>query len=719
MGIDRKAFVRPERRYGIYPIIHGAVAGDLSRAERLERLGFAGIVGNVPYGRTFPDDAKEWRDTAEGFKDYIRRGMPVWIYDEKGYPSGTAGGAVTDAHPDTIAEGLFCYEYWRTLSGPMYYRADTPGDKLFRAMLLPLAGGEALDVTASANERGTLLMDIPAGEYHLFLMSSRRLFDGTHAAHSYSEPRNYINLLDRKATEAFVEVTHERYAALLADEFGRGVRAFFTDEPSLIAWNIPRGVYPIVPWQREFPARFQARYGYPIELAVVAVVTKRGPQLVKRRCDFWEFVGDGVAENFFGVLQDWCRAHGVKSSGHMLAEEHLQAHVVNYGSLYKCGKRMDWPGIDQLNSEPPALMNDQIIPIARLLASFADISGEGESFTEFSDHCSRMANKQIGLDWIRASVNWHVAMGITNLTSYYNWDYFAEDDIRALNQYTARLGGMIRQGRRDSRVALLYPEASIWSVYTPSVEPNAMDHSEACRRVNDAFAKTSWELLHRQIDFDYVDEDLINDAEIADGKLAYRDRRYECVVLPAVTVLSCRTVDKLAAMLAAGIGVVVIGDVPAIARETGEDAPFAAKLLPHLASGKLAQVPLQSGWTLPGPARLRALPRPIQLRPRGLSSVLTGATGSGTIVDGEAISPNILSHTRVLPDGSRLVFLCNMGGKTYDGFLQATGAAAAELADPGDGSFRPAQTSHAGDALVVDIRLRAYDALFVLLSPTP
>jgi hypothetical protein len=73
----------------------------------------------------------------------------------------------------------------------------------------------------------------------------------------------------------------------------------------------------------------------------------------------------------------------------------------------------------------------------------------------------------------------------------------------------------------------------------------------------------------------------------------------------------------------------------------------------------------------------------------------------------------------VLPDGSRLVFLCNMGGKTYDGFLQAAGAAAAELADPGDGSFRPAQTSRAGDALVVDIRLRAYDALFVLLSPTP
>lgn len=83
-------------------------------------------------------------------------------------------------------------------------------------------------------------MDIPEGSYHLFMMSSRRLFDGTHAAESYSEPRNYINLCDPNATRAFLEVTHEKYAEKLSDEFGKGIRAFFTDEPSLIAWNTGR-----------------------------------------------------------------------------------------------------------------------------------------------------------------------------------------------------------------------------------------------------------------------------------------------------------------------------------------------------------------------------------------------------------------------------------------------------------------------------------------------
>lgn len=156
-----------------------------SKAAKLEKQGFAGIVGNIPYGPHYPDDPKEWEDAEKGFRDYIRRGMKTWIYDEKGYPSGSAGGVVLERHPDRPgiqAVGLYCYEYWRTLTGPISYRADVPGDKLEYAMLLPLDGGEAIDVTSCQNEQGTLYMEIPEGSYHLFMMSSRRLFDGTHAA---------------------------------------------------------------------------------------------------------------------------------------------------------------------------------------------------------------------------------------------------------------------------------------------------------------------------------------------------------------------------------------------------------------------------------------------------------------------------------------------------------------------------------------------------------
>lgn len=721
-----QGFQNPDRRYAIFPIIHGGAAvaehkdphntgsGSYNamaaaRTEEIDRLGFAGIVGNVPYGENYPDDADEWERTEQGFRGFIERGMHTWIYDEKGYPSGSAGGVVIDRNPEFCAQGLYCYEYWRTLSGPSKYRSDVPGDKLYKAMLLPLDGGEAIDVTSSLDEHGTLHMEIPAGEYHLFMMSIRRLFDGTHAAESYSEPRNYISLSDKEATEAFISVTHEKYAERLSDEFGKGIMAFFTDEPSLIAWNIRAAVYPIVPWHHTYPEGFQKKYGYPIELAVVAVVTRRGPEYIKRRCDFWEYVGDTVAENYFGTIQNWCHEHNMKSSGHMLEEERLMSHVYNYGSMYKCGKRMDWPGIDQLDSEPQRLMNDKQIPIARLLSSFADVSGENESFTEFSDHTSRMENKQIGMNWMRSSVNWHYAMGINNLTSYYNFENFEDDEIRDLNLYAARLGYLIRQGKRDSKVAVLYPEAAIWATYTPSTEVRAIDYSEDTQRVNNCFPKISWELLHRQVDFDYVDEDIVNEGEIKDGKLCYKAREYECVIFPETHVLRTSTVKRVTELLDAGIGVVFIGELPTIARETGADGGFYEMLAPYRKNPKLSVVPNRTNWSLPGKDHIPAIPRPVTLKPDQLSMVLTGAEGVGGYVDGEIISPSMLVHTRVLEDGSRIVFVTNMGGKIFAGDLMVQGGHSAEVADPRKGTITAAESSEKDGVLTIRIKLRPYD----------
>lgn len=705
-------FQHPDRKHAIYPIVHGRIVKDI--AGKLDAQGFAGVVGNVPYGEGYPDDPAEWRDTEHGFRAFTDRGLHTWIYDEKGYPSGSAGGAVIDAHPEFTAKGLVCYEYWRTLSGPCKYRSDVPGDKLFKAMLLPLGGGEALDVTHFLNDRNVLHMDIPAGEFHLFLMSERRMFDGTHAAESYSEPRDCINLCDADATRAFIEVTHEKYHERLADEFGKGVRAFFTDEPSLIAWNIRQNVYPVVPWHASFPADFAARFGYPVELAVVAVVTRRGHDVVKRRCDFWDFVADQVADNYFGVIQDWCRAHGLASSGHMLWEENVQSHIVCYGSFYRCAKRLDWPGIDQLESEPDRLMGHGAIPIARLLASFADVYGGAESFTEFSDHSSRMANRQIGMNWIKASVNWHFAMGINNLTSYYNFAAFSDDELRDLNAYAARIGTLIRAGKRLSRTAVLYPEAAMWSEYTPSIGRGGEDPAPAMRRIQEVFAKVSWELLDRQIDFDYIDEALLNAAKIVDGKLQYNERAYECVVFPACGTLSEASVDRIEVLVEAGIGVVFAGTLPGMSRENGPANEFQHRLSPLVGTRHCALVPYGSEYMLPS-SRQFPLPRTVRIAPKGLASVLTGAEGKASFNDGEVISKDILMHTRSTGE-TLVVFLCNMGGKAYEGTICAENGRSATIAHPADGSLGPANGSAAAGLLSFDLTLRAYEAAFCLIE---
>lgn len=707
---DRTAFISPQRKYGIYQIIHGGVAASPSsgadltgqgvipsyspdavdrRRDRFEQCGFAGVVGNVPYGEGYPDDENEWLATEAGIRGYIKRGMNVWIYDEKGYPSGTAGGVVTEQSPDFVARGLVCYEYWRTISGPSKYRADTPGDRLVCALLLPLDDGEPVDVTHFLGADGTLRMDIPAGNWHLFMMSERRMFDGTHAAESYSEPRNYISLSDSEAVKAFIKVTHEKYAKYLGDQFGHGIPAFFTDEPSLISWNIRTGVYPILPWHRDYPKQFESKYGYSFFLAAAAVVTGRGHDKIKRRCDFWEFIGDSVAEGFFGTIQDWCKAHNIKSSGHMLLEENLQSHVYSYGSMYKCARRMDWPGIDQLQTDPDALMHNGAIPIARFLASFADVYGDGESFTEFSDHSVRMAGKVADKRWTYASVGWHLAQGINNFTSYYSFDGWTDDELRHVNLYTARCGQTMRRGSRASTTALLYPEAAAWSAYTPSTERYAMDHSPQTMRLDQIFARTSWDLLKNHVDFDYLDEDAILESAIEDGKLKFREREYSSIVLPGANVLRRATVEKLAAASKAGVGIVCVDCYPEYAREDGGPISF---------TGHFDRIPALCEVDE-------------SYKPKGL--IETGLIKRHITISGSG-ARRILTHVRRDGD-TTLIFVCNMAAERFSGELITQGATA-EIADPYTGEVTGANAVTCGTDITVPLDIEPYMSKILVIA---
>lgn len=688
-----ESFKNPDRRYAIYPIVHGGIASGRLNAEHYEKTGFAGIVGNVPYGRGFPDDREEWTKTEKGFRDFAARGMHTWIYDEKGYPSGTAGATVTERYPETIAQGLYCYDYWKTISGPGFYRADTPDAKLWKALLLPTDSGEAVDITYFQHENGTLYIDVPAGDYYLFMMSIRRLFDGTHATESYSEPRNYISLSDKDAAQKFIAFTHEKYAEILGDEFGPGksIVAFFTDEPSLISWTIRGGTFPILPWLRSYPEEFEARYGYPFFRACVAAVTDMCPQNKKRRCDFWEFIADTVANGFFGIIQDWCRAHNIKSSGHLLEEERLQAHVINYGSLMKSALKLDWPGIDQLNSEPKDLMNPNCIPIARLLASVADINGERETFTEFSDHTSQMRGQQITVECIFASINWHIALGINNFTSYYNFGPYSDDELRTLNLYTARVGTLVREGVRDSHVALFYPEASMWATYKVNTNARQVDSSPAMRRLEQIFYACSWELLALQTDFDYIDSEILEGGIIDSGKLKYKDRAYECIVMPGVTWISDLSAKKICKLLQSGINVIFAGDIPEYSRNSGNSLGKMFKVFesqPNFAFADFEdnRVCLDC----------QALPRPVRITSNGVSRL-----------------PSILTHSRVTQDGIRLVFVANMGDHDFNGLLTVKGCSGSvSVASPLDGEIIPTQEEENG----VRVSLKQFEGKFYIFG---
>ena len=75
------------------------------RLQSLADKGFGGVVTNVS-GRNYARDPEEWRKMVIAIDTACEMGLRVWLYDEKGYPSGGAGGLTVDANPDYEAVGL-------------------------------------------------------------------------------------------------------------------------------------------------------------------------------------------------------------------------------------------------------------------------------------------------------------------------------------------------------------------------------------------------------------------------------------------------------------------------------------------------------------------------------------------------------------------------------------------------------------------------------------
>jgi hypothetical protein len=70
------------------------------RIGSLAELGFGGIVTNVAWGDDYTENSEAWALFRFALDEIDRMGLRAWIYDERGYPSGGAGGLTLKSHPE-------------------------------------------------------------------------------------------------------------------------------------------------------------------------------------------------------------------------------------------------------------------------------------------------------------------------------------------------------------------------------------------------------------------------------------------------------------------------------------------------------------------------------------------------------------------------------------------------------------------------------------------
>ncbi len=371
------------------------------------------------------------------------------------------------------------------------------------------------------------------------------------------------------------------------------IHAVFTDEPSLMTSYLKddETVLPAVPWSQSFREKFREVYGYDIVPALPFLFEDGGEKTVYKRLDYWSFVSSLIEENYYGQIQDWCRANGPAASGHALLEESLYWHAVYEGNLYRDLRRMDLPALDMLTSDPFALARSTQIPVPKFVSSVTHMTQKWENMSETSSHQQRAANIPVSFNMRLATVGYQYALGLTRVTSYYGYNEFSDSERRAFNDYIGRLGLALTQGKHIADVAVYYPIQTMWGSLTPTqkttweppdarrtettppyvksellyltshIIPYSPDLPEA-PRIDAAFGEVSRELLAGQADFDYLDDQAILESAITNNKLKVAGESFGCILLPETRIIPLATYLKIADFVEKGGKLVVFGEFP-------------------------------------------------------------------------------------------------------------------------------------------------------------
>jgi hypothetical protein len=591
-------------------IVHGLPPSQATpeAMEKLKALGLGGIVCNVSFERYLRHEP-HWGTLIEAVKACEQRGLVVWIYDEKGYPSGSAGGLVLEGHGELESSAL-TYE---------------PGM------------AEAFAVRPS--------------------------YEHTHASNNFHAARRYPNLLDERATQRFIEVTHGAYARRLEPFLGTTIRAFFTDEPSLMAVNIgqlPEQVrknvrvedavdpnvraLPSVPWVGQMGELYSGRFDRDLAGARRSLFTGDAESDRQVRRDFWSLVSDLLAERYYGRIQDWCRRHRVASSGHILWEEMPLHGVPLEGNPLQMLGRMDIPGLDMLTSNPEAAIHSGWLT-ATLPASAAVFSGGRKVMTEVSDFSETMAGKgPASVEQMRAAAGWQAALGVTEFTLYYNRGARSAGEYRAYCDFVGRLNAVLREAHPASNVLLYYPIYDLWAEYRPVAEKLVLDsQSERTKRIVSSFMSMGSAMTRRQISFALADHRLLGDADVRHDLLWVTGRPFDALVLPAGVELPANVAQVVRQFKDAG-GTILDGSAQG---QTNFDAIAAAKTLGKASERIVVGRFTRSGCEILLAVNVGAEPYAGTVRARNASGWVVADPATGRI---EAAAANGPDHIRLSLD---------------------------------------------------------------------
>ena len=253
---------------------------ELKRQIRImKKMGLGGFFMHSRTGLDTEYMGEEWMECIEASVEEAKQlDMQPWLYDEDRWPSGFAGGLVTN-NPKYRSRTLQA-DVHTSLKGFKWSK------DLIAAFTAKIQDEFASDVhPVSRNQKPKLPKGYSLITFTLHIAEPTPRFNNA----------TYIDNLNPEAVKKFIEVTHEAYVKRFGKDIGKDIPGIFTDEPHKGAGmrpHTPEGPKNVcrktdLSWTESLPKVFKKRYGYEVLPHLMELVFDiEGQAISKARYDF-------------------------------------------------------------------------------------------------------------------------------------------------------------------------------------------------------------------------------------------------------------------------------------------------------------------------------------------------------------------------------------------------------------------------------------------------
>ena len=486
------------------------------------------------------------------------KNMLAWLYDEDRWPSGSAGGYVTKINEFRERKLIFTMNPMEEVLSKEDAVKRGKSYELGRYDIVLNQNGELLSYRRlNPNERAGNIL-----RYAYVVVNPPRC-PGWHNGETY------VDTLNKKAIDKFIEITHEAYKKAIGEEFGKTVPAIFTDEPQFShKQTLPFAESEVdvtLPWTPDFDETYFQTYGIDIK--------DKLPEL------FWElsdgeisvaryYYHDHICERFTSAFSDtcgkWCRDNGMYLTGHMMEESTLACQTAAIGEAMRAYRSFGLPGVDML-------CNKKEFDTVKQAQSAAHQYGCEGVVSELYG----VTNWDFDFRGHKHQGDWQAAMGVTTRVHHHAWvsmkgsakrDYPASINYQSpwyqeysyIENHFARLNTVLTRGKPCVNVGVIHPIESYWLHWGPSDST-----SDIRSQMDERFKNIIDWLLFGTIDFDFISESCLPDlCGNIDKKLEVGTMSYSAIVVPACENLRSTTADILNRFIDNGGKVIFAGGAP-------------------------------------------------------------------------------------------------------------------------------------------------------------